>query len=284
MSLYRCQRTMVSEDGWTENLPKQRAFFETISDIRKVFQLRICDILNLCLGKDWLCGQRFRYLAEKDIHCSVANCMANYLNHAFGNLYLPIKCDILTLAEARKLGCDRKFTVKLYNEDALSVEPIYLTFQTEPCEVPKIQYNSPTTGLRLIGTKLSRNLPITAIVPIRTTYRKLLQEWCDIQTKEFQRTLVMDLINTAAMQSYLDKLTVYQKNLLLLQKVQEVPEIYSGSFIETEDGDLAEVLDFEINDNDFFIHIDYGNLLETVSIRDYKEKWTIADNPAKLSR
>ena len=280
MSLYSCRKIMVAEDGWLDKLPEYRELPMNREEASEMFSVRTCDLLTLCLGEDWMVGQRFRRTsAFAGIRYSVAACMCNYLSEALRRLNLPISCDMLLQKEAKQFGYDRNYAIKLFNENAPDVEPEYIVFHTEPCDVPKVIDRSPTTGEKIVKIEMSRNLPITAFVPIRETYRRVLNE----QFVNNLNTLLLQAKDSGSIQNDLrcDKVMegisfCNKKELEFLNQYKDIPEIFCGQFIFLEeDGEkcTAKVINLVFGEDDIVIICDTGNMCRHVGMKKYGSRW-----------
>lgn len=157
--MYRAKRVFVREDGFVETIEKAIKSFRSkklyprrnVKEIEDFYRMTISDFL-VGIGFDSIINQRLRVTTT--YRGTVSNFVSDVLHEVFTSMDMPLRCDVFTTKQALKRNLDRDNSVYIYSEKFGKEEAVIISFTTESCEVPKVQANSPTTGLRVVNYKV----------------------------------------------------------------------------------------------------------------------------------
>lgn len=160
MGMYRAKKVFVQEDGFVETIEKSIKSFRSkklyprrnVKEIEDFYRMTISDFL-VGIGFNSIINQRLRITSTYKSN-SVSYYVSDMLNDVFMSMDMPFRCDIFTLKQALKRNLDRDNSIYIFSEKFGKEEAVIISFTTESCEVPKVQANSPTTGLRVVDYKI----------------------------------------------------------------------------------------------------------------------------------
>jgi len=160
MGMYETKKVLVAEDGFFKTIEKSKKDFrlrklyprKDVKEIEDFYRMTIREFL-VGIGFDSIINQRLRIVSSYK-NSSVSHCVSDVLNDVFMSMGIPLKCGFYNSRQAEKRNLDKDNSIYIIGKDKKEEDELIIVFTTESCEVPKVQANSPTTGLRVVNYKV----------------------------------------------------------------------------------------------------------------------------------